>query len=543
MKKFIHLIKINKIFLWLEMALLGFLALTSVWPWLIGPGVPYTHDGENHLLRAYNSAAALREGQWPPRWAGYLDNGFGNPVFLFHNPLPHLLSAPLVWMKLPPKLVLGIPFAIAALASAFGWHRLVMKKSWLVRWSIFLLWFGSSYWLSTSVYRGNIGEALALGLGLLSLSLIKEKIWWQVPVWTALLLAHNLFGPILWMASVSWGLFSVWQLPQKRKSIVLSALLSLLMSLWFWLPALVELEYTVLRNDELATKAYQHTLTFNQAVFDFLRPGFSVLGRTDELGVGLGWAWITMISVVVISVVSSKRRAFSTWVLLLGSFLLLVLTLSLSNIVWVWLPGISIWQFPWRLLALALIGSLLAWQDASVSVGMKGKIIVFAVALFVSKSILTAPLDWRNSHSASYLYSPHSSTTRNETRPRAAAIEKPQMAPNMPAIASGSGEISNLVWRGSRHEYLVLANEATIVQEPTWFFPGWETKVNGIKVGYISDPSFSGTIAYQVEKNSKPQRVVTQFTNKTPARIVGLLLSLFGLATWLIISYKELREK
>lgn len=543
MKKFFLPANINRFFLWLEIALLALLALASVWPWLVGPGVPYTHDGENHLLRAYNSAAALREGQWPPRWAGYLDNGFGNPVFIFHNPLPHLLSAPLVWLGLPPKLVLGIPFALAAIASAFGWHRLLIKKSWLTRWSTYLLWFGSSYWLSTSVYRGNIGEALALGLGLLSLSLITEKIWWQVPVWTALLLAHNLFGPVFWVLTIMWGLYAVWQFPQLKRSLLISAIASLLMSLWFWIPALAELGYTVLQSDDLATKAYQHTLTLNQSLFDFLRQGFSVPGLTDELGIGMGWSWLAMIIVLITSQVTAKRKQKSTWLLISGVSVLFSLSISISGFVWMWLPGISIWQFPWRLLALVLFGSLLAWQDAAEIISLKGKIIVFAMALFAAQGIFTAPLDWRNSDPASYLFSPHTSTTRNETRPRTAAVEKPQIEPSKPTIATGSGEISNLEWRGSRHEFAITASEPLIVQEPTWIFPGWETLVNGTKVNYLNDHQFNGTIVYQVEKSSEPQQVVTRFTSKTPARISGLFLSLFGFVLWLIISFKEWREE
>ncbi len=32
-------------------------------------GFPFTHDGENHLARIANYAVALKQGQFPPRWA------------------------------------------------------------------------------------------------------------------------------------------------------------------------------------------------------------------------------------------------------------------------------------------------------------------------------------------------------------------------------------------------------------------------------------------------------------------------------------------
>lgn len=44
-------------------------------------GFPYTHDGENHLARFANYKLALKEGQFPPRWAPNLMNHSGYPVF------------------------------------------------------------------------------------------------------------------------------------------------------------------------------------------------------------------------------------------------------------------------------------------------------------------------------------------------------------------------------------------------------------------------------------------------------------------------------
>jgi len=75
---------------------IGFFILTLViYQDLLKPGLPFTHDSQNHLMRIANYTIALREGQLPPRWAPNLNNRFGYPVFNFNYPLPNILTQPL----------------------------------------------------------------------------------------------------------------------------------------------------------------------------------------------------------------------------------------------------------------------------------------------------------------------------------------------------------------------------------------------------------------------------------------------------------------
>src|SRR5690348_5749569 len=43
-------------------------------------------DGEYHLLRVYVFGAALKAGEWLPRWTPDLFVGFGYPIFNFYAP-------------------------------------------------------------------------------------------------------------------------------------------------------------------------------------------------------------------------------------------------------------------------------------------------------------------------------------------------------------------------------------------------------------------------------------------------------------------------
>src|SRR3990167_7437139 len=96
-----------------------FLVFISIVPLvaLLHPGLPITHDGQDHVARIANFYQSLSEGNIIPRWAENLNWGYGHPILMFLYPLPsyatslfHLLGFSLVDSV---KLV----FAVAFIAS------------------------------------------------------------------------------------------------------------------------------------------------------------------------------------------------------------------------------------------------------------------------------------------------------------------------------------------------------------------------------------------------------------------------------------------
>ncbi|MEK7450638.1 MAG: hypothetical protein AAB662_01720, partial [Patescibacteria group bacterium] len=87
---------------------------------LFRPGLPLTHDGQDHVARIANFYQNLAEGNIIPRWAGNLNWGYGHPILEFLYPLPsyfasffHLLKFTLVDSV---KLVFGISFILSGLS-------------------------------------------------------------------------------------------------------------------------------------------------------------------------------------------------------------------------------------------------------------------------------------------------------------------------------------------------------------------------------------------------------------------------------------------
>ena len=86
---------------------------------LFKPGLPLTHDGQDHVARIANFYQNLSEGNIIPRWAGNLNWGYGHPILEFLYPLPsyfaslfHFIGFTLVDSV---KLVFGISFVLSAI--------------------------------------------------------------------------------------------------------------------------------------------------------------------------------------------------------------------------------------------------------------------------------------------------------------------------------------------------------------------------------------------------------------------------------------------
>jgi hypothetical protein len=64
---------------WVIIAVVAILTTGRVY---LSSEFPYTHDGENHLARFANYKLALKQGQFPPRLAPNLLNGYSYPSLI-----------------------------------------------------------------------------------------------------------------------------------------------------------------------------------------------------------------------------------------------------------------------------------------------------------------------------------------------------------------------------------------------------------------------------------------------------------------------------
>lgn len=535
---------------WL-VALLSALLLARVY---LQNNFPYTHDGSNHLARFANYAAALREGQWPPRFAPYLLNGYGFPVFNYNYPLANILASPGVWLNFNPETIFSWQ-VVAALALGLGsvYQALRLKFSRLASLFGTGVWTSSSYLINTLFYRGNIGELWAYALvpaawWFLNLAAKHPKKWWlkvvAIVFLTALLLSHNLLGltGFVMLVFFSWFLKTERQL---RICWLQTWLLAAGLSLWFWLPAVMELNLIVLTSDSLASQATNHLLRFAQLTWRPWRFGFSLEGPIDTLNFGLGASgWlIVLFSLVMTLREKAKNQLF---VFLLGlSILALWFTTQSSEWVWRSIPVLSIWQFPWRLLffvSLWLV-PLGAWVFSQAKLVLK-LILVWLLIIQLAAYFYLPAVDRFHYDSQYYLSFPMTTLTNNENRPRTFNLESFGNWQPQPYLLEGQGEIKVESWLGSKRRYQVKADSDVVVVEPTVYFAGWQVKVDGQRVEPSFPPEAKGQIAYELTaRPDKPYQVKTSFGARTPSRLLGEGLSLLSLTSLVYIIYTDQKQK
>src|SRR3990167_5350986 len=93
---------------------------------LFHPGLPLTHDGQDHVARIANFYQSLSEGNVVPRWAANLNWGYGHPILMFLYPLPSYIASLFHAIGFSfidsTKLVFAVSY-IASIVTMYLWIR------------------------------------------------------------------------------------------------------------------------------------------------------------------------------------------------------------------------------------------------------------------------------------------------------------------------------------------------------------------------------------------------------------------------------------
>jgi hypothetical protein len=534
------------------------------------PGFPYTHDGENHLARFASYKQAIREGQFPPRFAPNLFSRYGYPVFNYNYPLANILSLPFSFGHLNYEITFKI-LAIGAIFLGAGgtweWLRVIgsQKKGRVVG---VLFYIFSPYLFSTILFRGNIGEIFALGLlpwvfwGLEQVRIAEwdwKKIIFSISIWSAFLLSHNV-TVVFTLPLLIVYLFArqLWRDKGGRRLLIIG-LIGVGLTLWFWLPALAEKSFIVVDDANVNSQVLQHFPTLSQLLFAPLRFGFSQKGSIDGLSFGLGMAQVsslflgTILLAKYIFALTLKKISFEPYrrqryyllaVVVILCWILFIAQLSLIAPIWSVLLFIAKYlQFPWRLGIFWSIFIIPVTAFTFEELSKKWQLLFLLLIVWQAVGMYRVkPADFFHRTNEDYDYFTQSTSTNNENRARTFTYTFAGDWQPTAQIESGEGKIDVLVWKGSSRTYRShLKSDSTII-EPTMNFPGWQTvvtnQVTGQKqiVNYISSPTIDGRIAYSLPAGD--YLVKSVFTQWTWARIIGNTVSLisgFVLMCWLIL--------
>jgi hypothetical protein len=517
-------------------------------PFLIRGYFP-THDGEWAVVRLAEMHRELKDVQIPPRWAGYLNHGYGYPLFLFTYPFPYYLAEILHVFRFGLVDSVKLVFIISILGSALAMYGFG-KKLWGINGALLstIVYIYAPYRIANLYVRGSLGESLAT----VFFPLLFLQMWQiietpkRIPIiisgvtLAAFILTHNamaiLFLPFL-LGWTGWLLVRFTKTIQHIKAVASVYILGLALSATFWLPALMEKKYIALSAIPLADKL-EHFMTLSELWSNHwtfgIRPPLS-LGMIHLLIFGLsilGLFWVPKVK-------KQLRWGFIGFFLVaivVSIFMLLPLSLPLWR-----LPLFKEIDFPWR--TLGVVGFLLAAVAGSIAKMRKGTILVISLGILVMiynlQFIKTEPRIYKSD--AYYQTNDATTTSADELQPRWVRHKGANRPEEKIILSPVGGEVLGIIERSNWLSAQIKTSVPTQMQINSIFFPGWKVYINN-NIVPVTVGEESGLMSVKIPAGTSVLKAV--FTS-TPVRILADLISIIAilgcLSLWLI-SKRDLRS-
>jgi hypothetical protein len=348
------------------------LALTALHPLMFG-SLPRTDDALQHLYRLTALDDSIHHGDLWPRYVPTLVYGYGIPLFNFYSPVS---LYPLEALHL-----LGFSFLNALLSGLMFYTLLGVLGAYLLgkRWSGVLGGIATAaayayapYCLFNLYQRGAVGEVAGLALlpwVLWAFDRLAERgrrrdFMLAVICLGLLILTHNItavYGVVLLAAYCLLLWWTGRRPPHIFVHLVLAAVAAVGLTTFFWLPALAEIQYVQIQRMNIGVAAdpsdplfYTAFQTLGQT---FALPETADLTRFNQPAqITIGWPQTILILLGVVMLIwqcmsgddevsELRNKVILALVLCVG---LIFSTTRLSAWLWIAIPFIRHFQFPWR---------------------------------------------------------------------------------------------------------------------------------------------------------------------------------------------------
>ncbi len=509
------------------------------------------HDALEYLPRVVEFFDALKNGQLLPRWAPDLSGGYGQPLFIFNPPMFYYLSSLL--HALGYGLIASENLASFALLGLAGLGMYLLAAEFfgprgaLVAAVAYLF---APYVLLNLYVRHALADFTALAFlpwafwGLERFIRGKGLIYGLIgPISIALLILSS--NPIALISFPFLILFMILlaYIDRSRKSFlrgVLCLAISLGLSAFFWLPALVERRYVhVERLLEGYLNYSNHFVYPLQLLSSAWGYGISMPGSQDGMSFAIGPLHIIILVVTILFVWRLPAQQRQVKLLVLFSLVVLLLAgffaSTPSKFVWDSMPLLQYLEFPWRFLTLVafstafLAGFLLFFMREKPTLTALLTILLL-VGMFLVGISHARPESFLDVDEADY--NPQaiagrglSVTTAEEYEP--IWVQERPLMPKSEQVTLLDGEAQWTLDILSPTHYIFMVNAASDAQFRfnNFYFPGWRLYVDGIESS-IDYQNPQGVIEISIEQGNHQLELV--FTN-TSIRNIGVYISLVTL--------------
>lgn len=514
---------------------------------LFHPGLPKTHDGQDHVARIANFYQSLSEGNLIPRWAANLNWGYGHPILMFLYPLPSYLASFFHLFGFnfvdAVKLVFGLAFVTSGLAM-YLWVREFLGEKAAFLAGVFYMF--APYRFVDLYVRGAIGEHVAFIFPPLILyfllKLSKKYSSWFIMGGSlslaGLILSHNAISLMFLPLVFAYALYLFWEVKEK-KYFILNALYLILfsfsLSAFFWFPAFFEGKYTL---RDIVTK---DNLTGFENFSRLIWSPWNY-GGTGAFTVQLGILQWLMVILAPFLIWKFWRKKDKIWLFLLFLFLnfwlAIFLVLPWSSHFYQTTPILQKFQFAWRFLSLAIfppavfLGALIYLLPNKFKLLTVGCLLISALWLnkdyWQAQGFLTKPESF-------YTGVYPGTTDTGESSPRWSVRFMEDEPKAHLEVINGGVQISEGVRESTRHDYSIEASKKSRLRENTLYFPGWEVLMDGQKVAVeFQDPQNRGLITFSVPEGKHD---ISILFGETKLRKFANSISLIGILLLIVTTF------
>lgn len=491
------------------------LSLVSIIPFFNSGFFPI-HDN-TQVQRVFEMTKSLREGMFPVRWVADLGFGYGYPIFNFYAPLVYYLGSFFNIFGLDLLFSTKLMMVFGIILSGFSMYFLA-KEIWGKSGGVVsaLLYVFAPYHAVDVFVRGDIAEFWAYAfIPLVFYALLKihrtgkfRFVIIGVLSYAALIISHNLTAFMVTpFVLVFLGLL-VLRSKKNRKLLLSTFFLGILISAFYWLPALLEINYTNVLSQVGGGADYKdHFVCLSQLWSSPWGFGGSIGGCVDGLSFMIGKIHVLMLiaSIMLLGSVRYFKKIDREKGLLLIFFIpallfSIFLTLNASKFIWDFLVPMALFQYPWRFLIMIVFfislisGSIFycwsiifknKWINFLVLIAVSSVIVIFNSKYFAAQKYLSvSSSDFTNDYFLKF----RTSQISSEYMPK--EFLKPKLYSQIPkGISVVQGKVKVISQSKSTSKYTIdySADSSSKIIVPIAYFPAWNVRLDGQSYVYEAE--------------------------------------------------------
>lgn len=496
-------------------------SLPTILP-LFHPGFFQSDDGEWMVIRFSAFHQAFRDGQFPVRFLGRLNYGYGYPVANFLYPGFMYLAEPIHLLGFgfvdTIKIILGFSMVGSALFAFLWLARLFDRYSALIGALVYLY---TPYHLFDLYKRGSAGELLELAVVPFILWQLETRSFFWTCIGIALLiLSHNTLAVLFLPIFIIYSLLSNGKFNRKYFYQYTSILvISLGLSAFFWIPAVSELQYTRFSETKISDVGDYFAMV-------------NLIGLSSFIVLFVAFykvqPWIRL---------NLEKNKLTLFFIILG-LLSIIFSSKMSEALWYIFPS-SFIQFPFRLLSYLIIAISFLAAYITFSFKKYNRYLIstiLLVSLFISVLPYIKPSEFFDKGDSFYSTNEATTNVHDEYMPKWVKQKPTEHFENKVELVKGAGEIRNLFYNSKKVEFDAHLKSDSEVHFNIIYYPGWNAYVDGRQIN-IQYRSEKGIMVISLPKG---EYTVNLEFSETPLRLFADILAIVSLMTVISVSLMKL---